>query len=37
MQLVFLPHHALLSLDAIATLYRLFISRKQLLQWESMR
>jgi cyclic beta-1,2-glucan synthetase len=36
LQLVFLPHHALLSLDAIArTLYRLFISRKQLLQWES--
>ena len=32
--LIFLPYEALLALDAIAiTLVRLFITRKQLLQW----
>jgi cyclic beta-1,2-glucan synthetase len=34
--LVFLPHQAWMSLDAIArTLYRLFVSRRQLLEWQS--
>ncbi len=34
--LVFLPHQAWMSMDAIVrTLYRLFVSRRQLLEWQS--
>lgn len=36
LQLVFLPYHAGVCLDAIVrTLYRVFISKKHLLEWES--